>query len=149
MCERAIRALQSKPGVMSTGADPARRAAPPAPPASHPEAVDRSLEQKLAEAVRLLHMLDRPEARHPDVAAFLDGLDDDILSSSPPSLLRTAEQEREAVVRWIRDWVEKDDRPCGGAASAQRVILRWVAGVFEHGDHLQPTGSEGDDHGQG
>lgn len=29
------------------------------------------------EAVRLLHMLDRPEARHPDVALFLDGLDPD------------------------------------------------------------------------
>lgn len=24
-------------------------------------------------AVELLHMLDRPDARHPDVAAFLDG----------------------------------------------------------------------------
>lgn len=27
------------------------------------------------EAVRLLHMLDRPDARHPDVAAFLDAID--------------------------------------------------------------------------
>lgn len=29
------------------------------------------------EAVRLLHMLDDQEARHPDVALFLDGLDPD------------------------------------------------------------------------
>lgn len=32
---------------------------------------------RAGEAIRLLHMLDRPDARHPDVAAFLDGLDDD------------------------------------------------------------------------
>lgn len=33
------------------------------------------LQAERDEAVRLLHMLDNQDARHPDVAAFLDGLD--------------------------------------------------------------------------
>jgi hypothetical protein len=37
---------------------------------------DIGLKAERDEAVRLLHMLDNQDARHPDVAAFLDGLDD-------------------------------------------------------------------------
>jgi hypothetical protein len=37
----------------------------------------RAARQQLSRAVSLLHMLDRAEARHPDVAAFLDSMDGD------------------------------------------------------------------------
>lgn len=32
-------------------------------------------EKQRNRAIQLLHMLDRPEARHPDVAEFLDGIE--------------------------------------------------------------------------
>jgi hypothetical protein len=95
-------------------------------------------------------------SRWPEVtcAACLAVRPADVEPSSPPSLLRTAEQEREAVVRVLRDTaataLKRIELPATqrgpkedyfAAASA----LTLSADAIERGDHLQTPGSEGGD----
>jgi len=56
---------------------------------------------RAGEAIRLLHMLDRPDARHPDVAAFLDALDD----NPAPAWLDAPDGEGHW---WVRDPLGRD-----------------------------------------
>jgi hypothetical protein len=162
-CEWAIHDLKTRPGVPEGGAPTCHclsplcgvcrdhrcqtcaicTPVPPAPLAPHPEVVDRSLVDELTRALRLAH---REHFSTPQSTCHVCALL--ALSSSPPSLLRTAEQERERVA-------------CAHEFIALKVILNsslcvpcqpgryhWPShicsncGIKVCGDHLQTPGSD-------
>ena len=69
------------------------------------------------EAVRLLHMLDRPDASHPDVAAFLDRVE---WGGEPPPLTR----DRVITTGGGPAWTIEGD-PSRGAAGQWRAVGPW------------------------
>jgi hypothetical protein len=132
-------------GMEQLAKDMERASAPPAPPAPHPEVVDRSLVDELTRALRLAH---REHFSTPQSTCHVCALL--ALSSSPPSLLRTAEQEREAVVSHYRRCEEACRRMVGVAEGALAKGM-WLAQAEQHasvadaisrGDHLQTPGSD-------
>jgi hypothetical protein len=106
-------------------------------PAPHPEVVDRSLVEELAGALReaLRRCTMDRESMEP-LYAPLERYD--ALSPSPPSLLRTAEQERAGVLRHAAELVA--DMELGSDVVRVRRFIERI----ERGDHLQTPGSEGE-----